>query len=67
MRKKVGNLTIWLNTFKTEEGQPDFRGKMDIGFGKDADMYEISLWINHNVIGFPTHLSGQITEKEDGS
>ena len=41
MDKKVGNLTIWLNTFKTEEGQPDFRGKMDIGFGKDADkLYE---------------------------
>ncbi|KKK54785.1 hypothetical protein LCGC14_3081220 [marine sediment metagenome] len=63
MGKKVGNLTIWLNTFKSEEDQPDFRGKMDIG----DDTYGISLWINHNVIGFPTHLSGQITEKEDGS
>ena len=63
MGKKVGKLTIWLNTFKSEEDQPDFRGKMDIG----DDTYEISLWENSKIMGYPINLSGQITEKEDGS
>ena len=62
MSNKVGSLTIYLNTFKDGEVQPDFRGKMDIG----TATYEVSLWINNDVLGFPVNLSGQITEKEDG-
>lgn len=59
MGNKVGNLTIYLNTFKDEDTQPDYRGKMDIG----NDTYEVSLWINRSIAEVPINLSGQVTER----
>lgn len=62
MSKKVGNITIWLNVHRKDEKEPGWRGKLDIG----EDTYDVSIWENTMVQDFPVHMSGQITEKEDG-
>ena len=60
-KKKVGNLTVYLNVHKKQEDSdtsPHYRGKMTA----EGKNYDISLWINGEVAGVPIHLSGQLSE-----
>jgi len=59
MQMPVGNVTIYANVYKKEE-QPDFRGKIDI----DGKTYDLSLWTNHELNGYPVNISGQVTEEK---
>ena len=63
MSEKIGNITLWLNVHRKNEKEPGFRGKLDVN-GKS---YEVSIWEDTLLRDIPIHLSGQITEKEDGS
>ena len=58
--RKVGNITIWLNVYRSDEKEPGYRGKLDV----DGESYDISIWENTFLRDIPIHMSGQITEKD---
>ena len=58
---KLGNVTIFINTFKREDDEPDYRGKLDI----NGKTYDCALWINKSISGVVINMSGQITEPRD--
>ncbi len=61
MKDKVGNLTVWLNVFKKEDDQPDYRGKMEV----NGKTYSLALWVNHKAGDVVCNMSGQVG-KDDG-
>ena len=61
MRKK-NNITIFANVHrKPAEKTPHFRGLLDV----EGETYEVALWVNYELGGFPVHMSGQIELAEE--
>lgn len=62
-RKKIGNITVYLNAFRKDEKEPRYRGKIDI----EGETFECGLWVNDDEGGVPINLSGTINRPRDES